>query len=266
MSSESRSDPAPQSVSPRHLLVIGGQRCGTTYLHDRLAEHPQIAMARPARPEPKVFCTDEATARGRDWYVATWFTHAGDARILGDKSTSYIECAGAPERARAMLGDPLVLAQLRDPVERAVSNWKFSCDNGMEERSLEQALTDSLEGREPDWDRDRFSVSPYAYLQRGRYAEYLRPWTDVFGDDVRVQFFEELTGEGQAFAELFAWLGVDPDFRPEGIGETVNPSTGGSPALGARLEEELRGYFTASDAALETMLGRDLPWRRGGRG
>ena len=27
----------------RHLLVIGAQRCGTTYLHDLLAAHPDIA-------------------------------------------------------------------------------------------------------------------------------------------------------------------------------------------------------------------------------
>ena len=43
----------------RHLLVIGAQRCGTTYLHDLLDAHPEIAMARPARPEPKVFLADE---------------------------------------------------------------------------------------------------------------------------------------------------------------------------------------------------------------
>lgn len=250
----------------RHLLVIGGQRCGTTYLHDRLAEHPQIAMAEPARPEPKVFCSEEATARGRDWYVATWFAHAGQASILGDKSTSYLECAGAPERARAMLGDPLVLAQLRDPVDRAVSNWKFSRDHGMEDRPLEQALVECLEGREPEWDRQRFSVSPYAYLERGRYVDYLRPWRDVFGRDLRVQFYEEQTADAAEFARLFAWLGVDADFRPEGISETVNPSAGGRPALDAGLAERLRGYFTASDEALATMLGRALPWRRGGRG
>lgn len=257
---------SPAVQGRRHLLVIGGQRCGTTYLHDRLAEHPQIAMARPARPEPKVFCSDEATSRGRDWYVATWFAHAGAARILGDKSTSYLECQGAPQRARSMLGDPLVLVQLRDPVERAISNWKFSRDHGMDDRPLEEALADALEGREPHWDRDRFSVSPYAYLQRGRYIDYLDPWTSEFGDDVRVQFFEEQTTGAEGFADLFGWLGVDPDFLLAGIGETVNPSKGAEPTLDAGLRERLHGYFSGSDEALETMLGRALPWRRGGRG
>ena len=49
-------------MSSRHLLVIGAQRSGTTYLHSMLEAHPDVAMAQPPRPEPKVFCSDEATA------------------------------------------------------------------------------------------------------------------------------------------------------------------------------------------------------------
>ena len=82
----------------RHLLVIGAQRCGTTYLHTLLDAHPQITMARPANPEPKVFCSDEATrARARQWYRETYFAHAGDELLLGEKSTSYLE---DPKRRR----------------------------------------------------------------------------------------------------------------------------------------------------------------------
>ena len=104
----------------RHLLVVGAQRCGTTYLHDQLAAHPQVAMARPHRPEPKVFLSAELAGRGREWYVATYFAHARNETVLGEKSTSYLEYPEAAARAGAVLGDPLVLVQLRDPVERAV--------------------------------------------------------------------------------------------------------------------------------------------------
>ena len=123
----------------RHLLVIGAQRCGTTYLHDLLAAHPRIAMARPARPEPKVFLSDELAGRGVEWYRATYFGHVTDEDLLGEKSTSYLEYPEAAERAAAVLGDPLVLVQLRDPVQRAVSHWAFSSDEGLETRPLETA-------------------------------------------------------------------------------------------------------------------------------
>ncbi len=130
----------------RHLLVIGAQRCGTTYLHTMLDSHEQVTMARPAKPEPKVFCSDEATRRGPEWYRETYFAHAGDELLLGEKSTSYLEDPNAPARARGMLGEVHVLAILRDPVKRAISNWRFSTDNGLETRSLETALTENLAG------------------------------------------------------------------------------------------------------------------------
>ena len=84
----------------RHLLVIGAQRCGTTYLHTVLDSHEQITMARPANPEPKVFCSDELTRRGAEWYRETYFAHAGGELLLGEKSTSYLEDPNAPAPPR----------------------------------------------------------------------------------------------------------------------------------------------------------------------
>jgi hypothetical protein len=243
----------------RHLLVIGAQRCGTTYLHGLLEAHPEVAMARPARPEPKVFLSDELAGRGLDWYRSTYFGHATDERLLGEKSTSYIEDPLAPARAAAVLGDPYVVAVLRDPVLRAVSNWRFSADNGLEDRPLDVALSESLE-EEAAWDPATTSVSPFAYLPRGRYAGYLDPWLAAFGDDVHVHFLADLVADDAAVADLYARLDVDPDFRPPGRDRVVNESSEPAPDLPADLRARLEGYFAASNQALSTLLGRDLPW------
>ena len=65
-----------------------------------------------------------------------------------------------------------------DPIERAVSNWKFSRASGLEDRPLAEALRQNLAGAVP-WDAARTSVSPFAYLERGRYAAQLDPWLAV---------------------------------------------------------------------------------------
>ncbi|MFC6286245.1 sulfotransferase family protein [Nocardioides sp. GCM10027113] len=249
----------------RHLLVVGAQRCGTTYLHDQLAAHPQVAMARPARPEPKVFLSDEVVERGADWYRATWFAHATDETVLGEKSTSYLEYAACADRAAAVLGDPLVLVQLRDPVARAASHWSFSRDSGLEERPLAEALERNLEGPLP-WDPRRTSVSPYAYLERGRYADYLAPWLERFGDDVTVLLLEDLVADPTRIRDAYAAIGVDPGFVPAELGVPVNESSRsgaeGLPAdLPADLAARLRDHFAESDRALAELLGRSLPWR-----
>lgn len=242
----------------RHLLVVGAQRCGTTYLHDLLDAHPDIAMARPARPEPKVFLReDPPTAEA---YRAEFFGHAGGAGLLGEKSTSYLESPDAPGRVADVLGSPQVLVQLRDPVDRAVSNWSFSRDHGVETRPLEAALLADLGGDRagpPEWDRNASSVSPFAYVTRGRYVEDLARWTEHF--DVRVQFLEELLEDEAVVDDLWRWLGVEA-FHADLGAAPVNAS-GPSGPLDDALVTALREHYRDSDAALAEMLGRELPWR-----
>lgn len=247
------------ATSPRHLLVVGAQRCGTTYLTAALDAHPQITMARPARPEPKVFCDPRLAGRGLEWYRRTWFGHATDELVLGEKSTSYLEDPEAPARAAEVLGEPHVVALLRDPVQRAVSNWRFSTANGLETRALEDALRADLEG-DQSWDRGRTSVSPFAYLRRGRYVDYLEPWATAFPRTTHVVFLEELLTDPSVLPGLVASLGVDPDLTPRPATAPVNESEGDRPALNEALLGTLKTYFEPSDAALSAHLGRPLPW------
>ncbi len=246
----------------RHLLVIGGQRCGTTGLVALLDAHPEIAMARPARPEPKVFMSAELAARGLDWYRATYFSHATTETVLGEKSTSYIEDPAAADRARAVLGEAEIVVQLRDPVQRAISNWRFSTQHGVEDRSLAQALQDNLSGPR-DWDRAAMSVSPFAYVERGHYVSYLQPWLDQFADHVHVRFLEDHLVDPTSIRDLYADLGVDATYAPAHGERRVNESTGPAPHLDPGLERRLRDHFAASDAALSQALGRRLPWPTG---
>jgi hypothetical protein len=243
----------------RHLLVVGAQRSGTTYLHSLLEAHPDITMARPSRPEPKVFCDAELSARGVDWYRATYFAHARPDQLLGDKSTSYLEHPEAPARARAVLGQAHVVVLLRDPVERAVSNWQFSTDNGLETRPLETALRENLE-HEREWDRGASSVSPFAYLERGRYIDHLTAWTTAFPTTTHVVFLPELVDDETTLKSLDQALGVDPGSRPAPGDRPLNPSHAEAPALSSDLVGRLRSYYQESNRALGVHLGRELPW------
>jgi LPS sulfotransferase NodH len=244
----------------RHFLVIGAQRCGTTWLRDQLEAHPQVAMARPVRPEPKVFLADLGAGQDREWYVRTWFGHATEGQVLGEKSTSYLDRPDAIARVRSLLGDGVpILVQLRDPVARAVSHWRFSTRGGLEHRPLEEALAANLDGPLP-WDPGLTSVSPYAYLDRGRYVEALRPWLAAFGDLVRVQLLEDLLADTSRFASTWEHLGVDPTLAPVIGTAPVNQSDPAGRALDPSIETAIRHYFAESDRELEALLRRSLPW------
>ena len=152
-----------------------------------------------------------------------------------------------------------VVAVLRDPVQRAVSNWRFSTKHGFETRPLEQALRADLEADQP-WDRTLTSVSPFAYVRRGRYLDYLDPWLTTFPDTTHVLFLEELLADPAILSRLFLDLGVDPEEAQAPPGEPVNNSPGSPPPLSEALVGTLESYFEASNEALGAHLGRTLPW------
>lgn len=216
-------------------------------------------MARPAHPEPKVFMSDSAVERGLDGYRATYFGHASAESVLGEKSTSYLEDAAAAGRAAAVLGRAKIIVMVRDPVARAVSNWLFSTRNGLEDRPLADALEDNL-ARSRHWNRKATSVSPFAYLERGRYADQLQPWLAAFPGSVHVRILEEVVGCSSAVPELYATIGIDDGFRPSLSTGVVNQSAGVAPDLEPGLVERMRAYFRPSDERLRQQLGRDLPW------
>lgn len=248
----------PSDAVPTRVFLVGAQRCGTTYLYHLLDSHPEIAMARPVRPEPKIFLSDAVTGDPRA-YDARLFADRPPTPVRGEKGTSYLEHPEALGRiARTFPGAHIVVA-LRDPIERALSNYRFTVDHGLEDRSADAALLADLEGCERPYDDTRISVSPYAYVRRGRYIEYLRLAEERLDrEPVHVVVFEELVAGPDAIRTVYAALGVDDRHVPGDAGTVANPSD--APAtISAGTRDRLRDHYADANAALERHLGRPLP-------
>jgi hypothetical protein len=104
------------------------------------------------------------------------------------------------------------------------------------------------------------SVSPFAYLERGRFADDLPRWLDAF--DTSVVFLEETAAGPQAIHAVYEWLGVDAEVSPPALGEPVNVSEGEDSQLSDELVADLREWYDEPDRRLSELLGRDLPWRK----
>jgi hypothetical protein len=248
----------PDPDVPDHFVIAGAQRCGTTYLYRLLEEHPEIEMAKPLRPEPKFFLDDATFALGLGYYDAQFFSDAS-ARVRGEKSTSYIESDLALQRIAATMPDAPIVVVVRDPVARAISNVRFSVQNGVENLPMAEALRAATGARE--WDAKRFSVSPFDYLARGRYADYLeRAVRSIPRDSIYVLVFEELVSDTGVIAQLYERLGVDASFRPSGFHTAVNASDAGNEPVDPEIRDWLRDYFREPNQRLAAFLGRQLPW------
>jgi hypothetical protein len=237
------------------FFIIGAQRSGTTYLYELMEDHPQVRMAVPKRPEPKWFLDPAKAVRGAEAWVRELFPQ-GPGLWSGEKGTSYIEHPQAADTILSVFPEARFLVILREPVARAVSNYRFSKDNGAETLPLEEALDPRRPPR--PYDRSRYSASPFAYLERGRYMDYLEAWVPkVRPGRLQVVLFEELTkGEG-ALDGLWAFLGLAPH-RPKDLGKIVNAAKEPMPEVPAGLKVELKCYFEEPNRRLEKFLGRPL--------
>jgi hypothetical protein len=140
-----------------------------------------------------------------------------------------------------------------------MSNYRFTVQHGAEDLPPVEALHQAASGARA-WDRERFSVSPFDYLVRGRYVDYLeRLAAHVARDRMQVLVFEELVSDPSVVAALYERLGVDPTFRPAGVGTGVNAADDVD-VPEPDLEAWMREYFREPNERLEAFLGRPLPW------
>ena len=103
--------------------------------------------------------------------------------------------------------DLKIIALLRNPVDRAYSAyWMWRRHN--------QNL--------PDF-QDMLAVSDSSLLARGLYMRQLLPYLSKFGrEKVKIYIYEEIQRQPEEFfTDLYGWLGVDQQFRPRAMKETI---------------------------------------------
>lgn len=247
------------------LFVVGAQRSGTTYLYNVLDAHPQVLMAKPVRPEPKYFMNRDEWSKGKEYYESLYYGgRLKEHKYIGEKSTSYIEHKFVAERIKSYYPNARILIILRDPVERAYSNYKFSVEHGIENLSFSDAL--SAERTRLLTSKYNTSVNPYAYQRRGCYIEYIRNYVEVFGlSQVYTIIHEEFVSSNEAIMEAYSWLGVDKFYLPEDYRGKINESTSTSLNTDELLKYKINLYekFIESNEQLEEFLGREInAWRR----
>jgi hypothetical protein len=237
------------------FLIAGAPRSGTTWLYHLLDRHPDIYMAKPARPEPKFFLVDELYARGLQHYVDTWFAGSDAYAAAGEKSTNYLESAAAAERIAHDVPDVKLVFILREPAERAYSNWAWSRMNRMESDDFATALAREEE-RERSVPAHLRYARPHAYFSRGLYAAMLRPYFDRFArEQILCLKLEDIIAAPEDLASrLHVFLDVAP--RPDdarGL-DVINPSEPAD-AMSDETRRRLRQRYAAPNQELVELLG-----------
>jgi Sulfotransferase family len=227
------------------FFIIGVPKAGTTALHSALASHPEIFMS-PVK-EPKFFmCEDERPLRQRgpgdahsaqEWvsrredYEALFY--GAEGRLCGESTPFYLYDSAAHDRMARTVPDAKLIIVLRDPIDRAHSNWLHLWSDGLEtERDFVTACSLEVKRISDGW-------GPFwQYLNLGRYGEQLQHLLTRFPrEQIGILRYRDLVDSPER--------AVDRICRFLGVEERLVPSI---PV------ENTRGYV--EDSVRSRMLGR----------
>lgn len=245
------------------VIIGGAPRSGTTFLCEALSKHPDVFIPRPFAPEPKVCLTAHPDgAAGLLSRYRNFYGSAPREAVWVEKTTNYFEDDDARRRIAALLPDVKLIFLLREPVERAYSNWRWSRKNGLETLSFEQAIR--LEGKRPSpFPPERAHVRPFDYVSRGRYGSLAESWIEDFGRD-RIAFylFEQARDAPEKFIlDVQRFIGVAPLPWEKLLTGKINATEPDSAGLESDLRLSLRERLAPEVRRFAEVTGLDVsPW------
>jgi len=245
------------------FFIIGAPKAGTTALHAALAAHPSLFMS--SVKEPKFFLTDGPppsrgggpgdvqTYRehiwGRPEYEAL-FAAAPPGALRGESTPFYLYNQAAQERIRALIPHAKLIVILRDPVERAHSNWTHLWSAGLDPiGDFVRACAEEDARVAAGW------ADFWHYTRLGKYGEQLENLFLRFGQEqvFILRYRALIDAPAQTLDGICQFLGVHPGI----IGHVPKQNVTAHPAPSLShltLSKLLRGAAAA---------GRHLPGSAG---
>lgn len=187
------------------FLVIGVQRAGSTWLYTQLKKHPDICMGKN-RKEISYF--DEYYNRDEKWY-ASFFKHCAEETIIGEVTPNYIYDKNCAERIYKLTPKAKLIIILRNPIDRAYSQYKKKViDLGNAKSFMENLKNENL-----------IAKKGLYYQQIKRYLKYFPR------KQIKVLIFEEMIKKPEEnLKKLSEFLGIKSNYTPDGYKNNVNPS------------------------------------------
>ena len=201
-------------VSRVNLFVIGVNKAGTSWLYYLLSQHPDVFMSEVK--ELYFFGSDREGPASLEAYHEH-FPFDQPYRYFGEATVTYYQDADVADEIRAYNPEARVLAIVRDPIQRLLSQYRFHKQLGIVGET--ESLAEALAGRPPGLYRD------------SHYEQTLPAFTERFGNDqFRIVSLEEgKDAPERLWDDLCSFLDLPPAPFPDGNTTPENPT--GSPAF-----------------------------------
>jgi len=187
-----------------NFLYIGADKSGSTWIYECLKEHPEVCV--PVCKDLQFF--ERYFNRGLKWYES-FFRDCGKAKAIGEVSHNYLFHKEAAKRIFYTIPKVKLIACLREPIERAFSEYLHLIRNGAT-FSFAEALKQHPE-----------------LVENGRYVKHLKNYFELFDrKQMLILFYDELQKDPASFIQrIYNFLGVDDRFRPSVLHKRILPDS-----------------------------------------
>ncbi len=203
-----------------NFLIIGAMKAATTSLYTYLKQHPEVFMT--SIKEPKFFNNIEKRIdfkpQGKGLkkistieQYHSLFINVKSEIAIGEASPSYIFDEECSVLIHKYIPETKIIAILRQPVERAYSNFLHAKRSGKEKKLSFEAAFEEKDKRKDNEDPKHY------YMQKGYYTEQLDRYYKLFPKkNIKILLFDEVIKNPTAASqEIFKFLKVNSSFIPD---------------------------------------------------
>ena len=208
-----------------NLFVAGVPKAGTTSLFHYLALHPDVFPS--SRKEPGYFHPFKIKEldKNLEAYKKFFTGHSGQRYVI-EATPGYFY--GGNESADAINNfspESKIIIVLRNPVERLFSFYKYKKSLGHISGKLNfDNYIEECKKLAENHPIERDTYDFWAMIG-GRYAELLSEWYDIFGERLKICFFDEMVKDEPKFIEeICNWLDLDKSQIDDGKTKVQNKS------------------------------------------
>lgn len=209
---------APFRTLP-NFIIIGVKRCGTTTLYEQLSEHPCIEKS--AHDNLGFF--NNNFELGLNWYRSHFVTNSKKRQIekkygkftTYDVTSSYIQNKQTAENIFKTLPNVKLILILRNPSDRAYSEYNQNIIDENESRDFEELIKKEIEEIENTSDENlKFCSDKINLVKKGIYIKQVLPWLKIFPREQILIISTEELGEktDETYNKIFRFLEL-PEYK-----------------------------------------------------
>ena len=142
------------------------------------------------------------------------FRKVRNEKAIGEASAAYLWSASAAANIHATIPSAKIIMILRNPAERAYSQYLHQLSLGLTRSSFGEHLRQCVKGERAG--DQRLSIH-HPFLEAGLYSAQVKRYADLFPPaQTRIYWYEESWRKIQTMlADVLEFLGVDSGFQPD---------------------------------------------------